>query len=77
VLSAGRLQAYAAWKIGEARRWVAWAWPSVDETVPEAVAMLLIAQAWFVAACSAGGELVPSEELLAELLADVELDDAA
>jgi hypothetical protein len=77
VLSAGRLQAYAAWRIGEARRWVAWTCRSVDGTAPGALAMLLIAQAWFVASRGAGGGLVPSEELLAELLANEELDDAA
>ena len=55
-LTAGRLQAYAAWRIGEARRRAAWSGQFQDETAPAAIAMLLIAQAWFVASRGVTGE---------------------
>jgi tetratricopeptide (TPR) repeat protein len=72
-LTAGRVQAYAAWRIGEARRWVAWTWQYLEETSSAAVALLLIAQAWFLASRGVAGEHVPSRELLAELVAAADL----
>ena len=71
VLQSDELRNFACWQISDCRNGAAWSWQHLEEATPAAVAMLFVAQAFFVAShsdASSSADVFPRREQLHDLV---------